>query len=115
MLPYKVELGVRWAFEVPGRIQQHEWETRSFLELVLDELSPDRTVELGTWKGTNAMLLGLVTRKLTVSLDIHDYDRNEVINKVRSDGINVTLPLADCRSDEVIANTKVCLDGPIRS
>ena len=113
MLPDKVEQGIRWAFEVPGRIQQNEWEIRTFLEYVLSDLKPDRTVELGTWKGANAMLLSLVTNKLTISLDIHDYDRNEVINKIRNEGLNATLPLADCRSPEILIKTTICLGGLI--
>jgi len=110
----RLEQALQWVFDpAANRIQQHQVETRAFLSRVLNELKPERTVELGTWRGGNALLLSLVTSKITISLDICDYDRNEVINMVRSEGIGLTLPLCDCRSPEVIANTKMCLDGPI--
>jgi predicted O-methyltransferase YrrM len=108
-----IQEGLQWVFGTPGRIQQQEWECMEFLFRVKDELKPERTVELGTWKGGNAILLSLVTSKITISLDIHDYDRNEAINYIRNNGLNATLPLADCRAPETIANTKMCLDGPI--
>ncbi len=111
--PLVVEQALQWAFSPPTKIQQNEWETRTFLRKVNDELKPERTVELGTWKGVNAFLLGWVTKKITISLDIHDYDRNEAINIIRGYGLNISLPLADCRAPETISNTKMCLDGPI--
>ncbi len=112
-LPEKMAQAWEWVFNTPGRVQQHEWEYRMFVTRVMDELKPERTVELGTWKGGNAILLSLVTSGPTISLDIHDYDRNESINIIRGYGLNISLPLADCRSSETIANTKMCLDGPI--
>jgi len=112
--PTRLEQALQWVFDpTTFRIQQHAFETRTLLRKVLDELKPERTVELGTWRGGNALLLSLVTSKITISLDIHDYDRNDVINMVRNEGIGLTLPLCDCRSHEVIANTKMCLDGTI--
>lgn len=57
----------------PDLIQQHEWELRTFLELVVSELRPKRTVELGTWKGAMGVFLSLVTDGPTLSLDIQDY------------------------------------------
>lgn len=68
-----LEEALQWAFAQPGRIQQNEWELRTFLCKVIDELNPERTVELGSWRGTTAALLSLVTSGLTVSLDIQDY------------------------------------------
>ena len=54
-------------------IQQHEWEMRTFLALVLEELKPERTVELGTYRGFTGALLSLVTSKQTISIDVQDY------------------------------------------
>jgi predicted O-methyltransferase YrrM len=56
-----------------NEIQQHEWELRTFLSLVQSELKPERTVELGTYKGWTAALLSLVTSRYTVSVDITDH------------------------------------------
>jgi len=54
-------------------IQQHEWEMRTFLQLVVDELKPARTVELGTYRGFTGALLSQVTSTQTVSIDVQDY------------------------------------------
>lgn len=56
-------------------IQQHEWEMRTFIAMVLEELKPERTVELGTYRGFTGALLSLVTSKQTVSIDIDDHGR----------------------------------------
>jgi hypothetical protein len=56
-----------------GDIQQHEWEMRVFFRRVLDELKPQFTVELGSWRGGMAALLSLSTTGKTISLDIDDY------------------------------------------
>jgi predicted O-methyltransferase YrrM len=58
-------------------IQQHEWEMRTFLALALDELKPERTVELGTYKGFTGALLSLVTSEKTVTVDIDDHGVRE--------------------------------------
>jgi predicted O-methyltransferase YrrM len=60
-----------------NEIQQHEWELRTFLGLVQSELKPERTVELGTYKGWTAAILSLVTSRYTVSVDIVDHRINE--------------------------------------
>ena len=56
-----------------NEIQQHEWELRTFLDLVQSELKPEWTVELGTYKGWTAALLSLVTSRCTVSVDVTDH------------------------------------------
>ena len=58
-------------------IQQHEWEMRTFLAMVLEELKPERTVELGTYKGFTGALLSLVTSIHTISVDIDDHGTDE--------------------------------------
>lgn len=68
-----LEEAVRWAFGAPGRIQQNEWEMRTFLCKAIDDLAPERTVELGSWRGVTAALLSHVTSVYTISLDIQDY------------------------------------------
>lgn len=105
--------GMGQAFNIPGRIQQHVWESHNFLLRVMNDLKPERTVELGTWKGWNAVLLSLVTSKITVSVDVHDYDRGESIDYIRSNGLNARLPLGDCRCPEAVVLIKEWLDGPI--
>jgi len=60
-----------------NEIQQHEWELRTFLRMVEDELKPDLTVELGTYKGWTSAFLSNVTAKRTISVDINDYGRDE--------------------------------------
>jgi len=60
-----------------NEIQQHEWELRTFLGLVQSELKPERTVELGTYKGWTAAILSLVTSRDTVSVDIEDHGTKE--------------------------------------
>lgn len=82
-LPVEVEKAIE-AFFTPqnvatNAIQQHEWELRVLLRKVLDELKPQRTVELGTYKGHTAALLSLVTSLKTMSLDIHDYGTAEAL------------------------------------
>jgi predicted O-methyltransferase YrrM len=72
-------------------IQQHEWELREFFSRVLADLKPQRTVELGTYKGWMAMLLSHVTTGQTVSLDIHDYGTQDA----RSYGHNLALVIAN--------------------
>jgi len=90
-------------------IQQHEWEMRSLLKLMLDVLKPERTVELGTYKGFTAALLSLATSEKTISLDITDYGTDYAKQYAR----NLQLFLTDAAIDgveQVIGNH---LGGPI--
>jgi predicted O-methyltransferase YrrM len=76
-------------------IQQHEWEMRTFLAMVLDELKPERTVELGTFRGFTGALLSLVTSKQTISIDIEDH--NTYVS--RPYGHNLQLILDDAATE----------------
>ena len=53
-------------------IQQHKWELGTFLGLVNCKLRPQRTVELGTYKGWTATLLAAVSDRV-VSIDTQEY------------------------------------------
>lgn len=90
-------------------IQQHEWEMRTFLAMVLDELKPERTVELGTYKGFTGALLSLVTSKQTVSLDIE----NHGVTEARHYGHHVAFIDHDATKETCVASTMVILGGPI--
>ncbi len=91
-------------------IQQHEWEMRTFLAKVLAELKPERTVELGTYKGWTAALLSVVTSRHTVSLDIKDYGTSDAV----SHGHQLTTLIADASRDSLLPGTvEAILGGPI--
>lgn len=79
-------------------IQQHEWEMRTFLAMVLDELKPERTVELGTYRGFTGVLLSLVTSKQTISVDIENH--SPYIS--RTYGHNINLILADATNPDTV-------------
>jgi len=103
-----------WAFGAPGRIQQHEDEMVEFLRRVTEELRPERTVELGSWRGANAMLLSMVTSKVTVSLDIEDYGgREEMCRMARDQGHMLWFYLESCRDKKTIKHVMEVLGGPI--
>lgn len=90
-------------------IQQHEWEMRTFLGMVLDELKPKRTVELGTYKGFTGALLSLVTSLETLSVDIEDHGRKEASPY----GHHLTFLTADATNPDVAAGSIPLLGGPI--
>lgn len=90
-------------------IQQHEWEMRTFLAMVLDELKPERTVELGTYRGFTGVLLSLVTSKATVSVDIDDH--NPYVS--RPYGHNLKMILDDATKDDCVTRVLVALEGTI--
>lgn len=107
-----LESAVQWAFGAPGRIQQNEWELRTFLCKVIDELNPQRTVELGSWRGTTAAMLAHVTRGLTVSLDIHDYGgKDEALRLLEKP--NLIFNLSSAMSQDTVDATMALLGGPI--
>lgn len=90
-------------------IQQHEWEMRTFLAMVLDELKPERTVELGTYKGFTGALLSLVTSKQTISVDIEDHGTIEA----KPYGHNLNFVLHDATYVDTSVRISEILGGSI--
>jgi predicted O-methyltransferase YrrM len=90
-------------------IQQHEWEMRTFLAMVLGELKPERTVELGTYKGFAGALLSLVTSRQTVSIDTGDYGTE----LARPYGHKLSYILDDATSPDCVTLAMAALGGPI--
>jgi predicted O-methyltransferase YrrM len=90
-------------------IQQHEWEMRTFLAMVLDELKPERTVELGTYKGFTGALLSLVTSRQTVTVDATDYGTSEA----KSYGHHLDFVAGDAADKDSVIVTIATLGGPI--
>jgi len=89
-------------------IQQHEWEMRTFLAMVLDELKPERTVELGTYKGFTGALLSLATSKQTISVDIDDHGTVEA----RPYGHHLQFVVSDATTRETSSAVVTCIGGP---
>lgn len=105
---------LNWAFDPPGRIQQNREELADFLSRVFTRLSPVRTVELGSWKGTTAVLLSFLTSGVTVSLDIQDYgNREEASSMARNYGNNLWFYLESARDPKTVHHVMKVLDGPI--
>ncbi len=82
MSPTRLETAI-WSAFTPARvaandIQQHEWEARTFLNLVQEHLRPQRTVELGSYKGWMSTLLAAVSGEV-VSIDTQEYAPPETI------------------------------------
>lgn len=92
-----------------GDIQQHEWELRVFFVKVLNELKPQRTVELGTYKGCMAALLSQATEGKTVSLDIDNYGTSGA----RPYGRNLEFVFTDARLLGCAEPVIKMLGGPI--
>ena len=90
-------------------IQQHEWEMRTFLAMVLDELKPERTVELGTYKGFTGALLSLVTSKQTVSIDPTDYGTKDA----QPYGHHLDFLMGDATDKDSVILALASLGGPI--
>jgi len=90
-------------------IQQHEWEMRTFLAMVLDELKPERTIELGTFRGFTGALLSLVTSELTISVDIEDH--SPFIS--RPYGHNLLLRLDDAATEACVERVMLDIGGAI--
>lgn len=87
-------------------IQQHEYEIRVLLEMMIYDLKPVNTVEIGTYKGFMAALLSLATSGKTVSIDIVDHGRI-------MDGRNLEMILADATQQATADKVKEILAGPI--
>ena len=90
-------------------IQQHEWEMRTFLAMALEELKPERTVELGTYKGFTGALLSLVTSKKTISVDIENHGTMEA----KPYGHNLSYFQGDATSEDFVSMSMHWLGGPI--
>lgn len=105
-----LETALQWAFGAPGRIQQHEWELRLFLDKVVRELKPERTVELGSWRGTTAALLSHVTSGTTISLDIQDYGGKDEALRFCGDRPPI-FKLSDGRKKETLVDVIGMLGG----
>ncbi len=89
-------------------IQQHEWEIQTFLALVREKLKPERTVELGTYKGWNAALLSWSSGK-TVSVDIEDHGSD----LAASCSHNLTRVIMDACNPSAPVLVAAALGGPI--
>jgi predicted O-methyltransferase YrrM len=99
-LPTYLESAVQAIFAEPNliNIQQHEWEMRTFLAMALEELKPERTVELGTYKGFTGALLSLITSKQTLSFDVEDYG----IQEAKPYGHHLWYMLADATNPDSV-------------
>lgn len=101
-------------FDSPGRIQQNQIELNLFLNRVMFDLEPKRTVELGSWKGATAMLLSLATSEVTVSLDVQDYGgREDACQVARFYGHVLWFYLESARSQKTVEHVMQVLGGPI--
>lgn len=60
-------------------IGQQEFEIRTLLKLLSEDLKPRRTVELGTYAGGSAALFSLVTSDLTISVDVVSHDKTSAL------------------------------------
>jgi predicted O-methyltransferase YrrM len=90
-------------------IQQHEWELREFLQMASLELKPDRTVELGTYKGWTAAILSWITSRQTISVDIQDWGTSES----EAFSHNLSYMVADAATPDCVTQVLVCLGGTI--
>lgn len=110
-LPTYIESAIQAIFADHNlvNIQQHEWEMRTFLAMALDELKPERTVELGTYRGFTGALLSLVTSRQTISVDIEDH--NTYVS--RPYGHNLQLILDDAATQPCVDKVMAALGGPI--
>jgi predicted O-methyltransferase YrrM len=110
-LPTYLENAVQAIFAESNliNIQQHEWEMRTFLSMALDELKPERTVELGTFRGFAGALLSQITSKQTISVDIEDH--NPFIS--RPCGHNLFLMLDDAATEPCVSRVMLAIGDPI--
>ncbi len=101
-------------FNHPERIQQKDYELNLFLNGVMLGLKPQRTVELGSWKGANATILSVATSGVTVSLDIQDYGgREEACEVARFFGHTLWFYLESARDPKTVEHVMKVLGGPI--
>jgi|GEM_PF-7005386 Predicted O-methyltransferase len=110
-LPTYLENAIQAIFAEPNliNIQQHEWEMRTFLAMALKELKPERTVELGTFRGFTGALLSLITSKQTVSIDIEDHGTEAS----RPYGHHLTYLLNDATNPDCVTLALAALGGSI--
>jgi predicted O-methyltransferase YrrM len=110
-LPTYLENAVQAIFAESNliNIQQHEWEMRTFLALALSELKPDRTVELGTFRGFAGALLSQVTGNITISVDIEDH--GTIGSKPYGHELN--LLIADAAIEPTVKQVMESFGGPI--
>lgn len=111
-LPTYLENAVQAIFAEPNliNIQQHEWEMRTFLAMALEELKPERTVELGTYKGFTGALLSLITSGKTVSVDIEaNYDKALAYSYSH----HLSYVVDDAATEGCVARLTEYIDGPI--
>lgn len=102
-LPDYLERELQQLFTNAVRIQQNEWEIRTFLNRVLTELKPVTTIELGTWLGNNAALLSLVTSGETLSLDKQEYgSKQQAIDIAQRNNRKLTFAIADGHKQETV-------------
>jgi predicted O-methyltransferase YrrM len=92
-------------------IQQHEWEMREFMRQCLIDLKPERTVELGTYKGWTAALLSLITTRYTVSVDIEDHGTMGMFAWWKAGSLETIL--ADATTPDCVTKVIARLGGPI--
>jgi len=111
-LPTYLENAVQAIFAEPNliNIQQHEWEMRTFLAMALEDLKPERTVELGTFRGFTGALLSLITSRQTVSIDIEDHGGTE---GARPYGHHLDFVMGDATDKDTVIVTMATLGGPI--
>lgn len=107
-LPQNIDNEIREIFANPReRIQQNEWELREFLSRVIAGLKPALTVELGSWRGTNAALLSLVTSGQTFSFDIQDYgDKDKALQIARRNNAHLEFKMMNARLAATAAQFK---------
>jgi predicted O-methyltransferase YrrM len=109
--PAYLEIAIQQVFAEPNliNIQQHEWEMRKFMSLVMEELKPERTVELGTFRGFTGALLSLITSKQTISVDIDDHGTVGA----KPYGHNLLFVRDDAATDVCANQIAAALGGPI--
>lgn len=106
-----LENAIETVFSKKNAIQQHEWELRTLLRMLVEDLKPKRTVELGSWKGYTGAIISLVTSIKTVSIDNAEYGRYE--DDALKLGKNLEFILDDCRSAQAVNRTMNLLQGTI--
>ena len=113
-LPPQLETALAAAFTpenvASNAIQQHEWELRTFLRIVIDELKPARTVELGSYLGWTSALLSLVTYADTVSIDNGEFGTP---GEAARYGYHLTFLLGDAADPPFVKSVMANLGGPI--
>lgn len=110
-LPTYLENAVQAIFAEPNliNIQQHEWEMRTFMGMALEELKPERTVELGTFRGFTGALLSLITSVETISVDVESHGTDEA----NPYGYHLRFIIHDAATEGCVDYVMERLDTPI--